>query len=309
MLEIDNLTKSYDQDLVLNNLNLSIKQGEIYGLLGENGAGKTTTINIICGLLNYDTGTVLIDGKRISKKTKHYLGVAPQENLLYSHLDCMENLAFFGKLYGLQGKKLKIAVYQSLKAVNLLDKRNQVVSSLSGGMQKRLNVAIALIHHPKLLILDEPTTGLDISARYDMWQLILNLKRQGMTILLTTHLLDEAEKLCDRIGIIKEGKIIVEGSLNELRMIIPAQEMVFIETEEKEKLINLAKKGGINYRYYQGDLALLLPRAVELSQIINFFQGIPITSINKQSVNLQHIYLEVNQFPLTPNPSPKKRGE
>ncbi len=295
MLEIKDLTKFYGKVAVLQDLNLSIKEGEIYGLLGANGAGKTTTINIICGLLNYEQGTVNINGQNLSQNSKYLLGVAPQENLLYPQLSCSQNLAFFGKIYGLKGRQLKTAIHSSLNGVSLLDRKDDAIDTLSGGMQRRVNIAVALVHHPKLLILDEPTTGLDIEARYDIWQLILRLKEQGMTILLTTHLLDEAQKLCDRIGIIKEGKIIAEGNLEELRKLIPAQEIILVQTEDEEKAIKKGREKGFEHRYYGGDLAFLLPEILTLEQLIHYFEDINLTSITKQSVNLDHIYLEVTQ--------------
>ncbi|BAQ60165.1 ABC transporter [Geminocystis sp. NIES-3708] len=295
MLSIQNLTKFYGKKKVLNDFNLQINAGEIYGLLGVNGAGKTTTINLICGLLTHDSGEILINNNKLTQKSKYILGVAPQENLLYSQLSCEKNLAFFGKIYGLKGTQLKSAIYESLKAVNLLDKKNETVANLSGGMQRRLNIALALVHHPLLLILDEPTTGLDIESRYEIWQLILSLKQEGITILLTTHLLDEAEKLCDRIGIMKEGKIIVEGSLNQLKKIIPAKELILIESEEEEKVILKGEKLGFSHRYYQGELVFFMDKSFQLSEIINLFEGINITSITKKNINLEYIYLEATK--------------
>lgn len=295
MLSIQNLTKFYGKKKVLNDFNLQINAGEIYGLLGANGAGKTTTINLICGLLTHDSGKILINNDKLIQKSKYILGVAPQENLLYSQLSCEENLAFFGKIYGLKGTQLKSAIYESLKAVNLFDKKNETVANLSGGMQRRLNIAVALVHHPLLLILDEPTTGLDIESRYEIWQLILSLKQEGVTILLTTHLLDEAEKLCDRIGIMKEGKIILEGSLNQLKKIIPAKELILIDSEEEEKVILKGEKLGFSHRYYQGKLVFLIDKSLQLSEIINLFAGINITSISKKNINLEYIYLEATK--------------
>jgi ABC-2 type transport system ATP-binding protein len=295
MLKIENLTKSYGKRKVLKGINLQINQGEIYGLLGANGAGKTTTINIICNLLNPDGGVVKIDDRFISNQTKSLLGVAPQENLIYPQLTCEENLAFFGKIYGLKGTKLKTSIHSTLTAVNLLARRKNPVETLSGGMQRRVNLAIALVHQPKLLILDEPTTGLDIETRYEIWQLIESLKTQGMTILLTTHLLDEAQKLCDKIGIIKEGKIIAEGSLKQLRTLVQAKEIVLMQTEEEEKAIAKGKELGFRHRYYGNELAFWLPKELELSEILDYFEGIIINSLTRQPVSLEHIYLEVTQ--------------
>ena len=177
-------------------------------MTGPNGAGKTTTINIICNLLKPDSGLVKINDIPCSKITKSLIGVAPQENLLYKNLSCEENLKFFAQIYGVPAEKIKAQIYATLRAVNLLDKAKKTIDTLSGGMQRRMNIAVAMIHHPKLLILDEPTTGLDIETRYEIWELIQNLSRGGMTILLTTHLLDEAQRLCQRIGILKAGTII-----------------------------------------------------------------------------------------------------
>lgn len=293
MLKIKNLHKSYGKIKVLNNLNLEVSQGEIYGLLGANGAGKTTTINIICNLLNADKGVIKINNQFLSQKTKLWLGVAPQQNLIYPQLTCEENLAFFGKIYGLKNNKLKSSITSALTAVNLLDRRNHVIETLSGGMQRRINMAIAFVHRPKLLILDEPTTGLDIETRYEIWNLILSLKKQGMTILLTTHLLDEAQKLCDKIGIVKNGQIVAQGSLNQLRKLIDAKEIVLMQTEEEERAIMQGKKLGFTHRYYGNELAFWLPQEFELSQIIDFFNTISINSLTRQPINLEHIYLEV----------------
>ncbi len=201
MLQIEKLNKSYGNRPVLRDLTLHIQPGQIYGLLGQNGA----------------------DGEPVSDSTKPLIGVAPQENLLYKSLSCEENLNFFAQIYGLDRKQRYHQVEQCLKAVNLTDRANSPVETLSGGMQRRLNIAVALVHQPKLVILDEPTTGLDIEARYEIWDLIQQLQSQGITILLTTHFLDEAERLCQRIGILKNGSIVAEGSLEELQKLIPAR--------------------------------------------------------------------------------------
>lgn len=295
MLKIENLSKSYGKNVVLKEISLSIQTGEIYGLLGPNGAGKTTTINIICNLVKPDGGTIKINQHSLSRQTKYWLGVAPQENLLYQSLTCQENLSFYGKIYGLKKIELAQGVNMALEAVKLLPKANTPVEKLSGGMQRRMNIAVALIHQPKLLILDEPTTGLDIEARWEIWQLIKTLRHQGITILLTTHLLDEAQRLCERIGIIKQGKIIAEGSLEQLKKLIPAQEIVVIKTTNEERAIARVKELGLIYRRYGNDLTVWLNNNLELSEIINLFSNISIDSISRQSIQLEHIYTEVTQ--------------
>ena len=295
MLNIEKLSKSYGTRQVLQDLTLHIQPGEIYGLLGPNGAGKTTTINIICNLLSADSGIIQIHGKPVSKTTKLLVGVAPQENLLYKTLSCEENLNFYARIYGLKTQQRRQQVETSLAAVNLLDRAKSPIETLSGGMQRRMNIAVALVHQPKLLILDEPTTGLDIEARYEIWDLIRRLKSQGMTILLTTHLLDEAERLCQRIGILKGGRIVAEGSLQELRQRIVAQEMLVVQTPQEEQAIARAQSFGFTHRRYGNDLTFWLPEQLELKEIIARFDGIPLDSISRQPVRLEHIYVEVTQ--------------
>lgn len=295
MLSIKKLSKSYGSRSVLQGLSLQIRPGEVYGLLGPNGAGKTTTINIMCNLLSPDSGEITINNQPISKATKKLIGVATQENLLYKSLSCEENLNFFAQIYGLSGKERRSQVQASLEAVNLADRAKSPVETLSGGMQRRLNIAAALVHYPKLLILDEPTTGLDIEARYEIWELIRRLKNQGMTILLTTHLLEEAERLCQRIGILKNGKIVAEGNLKQLRKAIPAQEIVIVQTPEEESAIARASQHGFTHRRYGNDLAFWLPKHLELKEIIACFDGIPLDSISRQPVRLEHIYVEVTK--------------
>jgi ABC-2 type transport system ATP-binding protein len=295
VLNIEKLNKSYGKRSVLQDLTLHIRAGEIYGLLGPNGAGKTTTINILCNLLQADSGTIAINNQPISEGTKKLIGVAPQENLLYKTLSCEENLNFYARIYGLNAQQRRQQVQTSLAAVNLSDRAKSPVETLSGGMQRRLNIAVALVHQPKLVILDEPTTGLDIEARYEIWDLIRRLKNQGITILLTTHLLDEAERLCQRIGILKGGRIVAEGSLEELRQRIPAQEIVVVQTVEEEKAIARAKECGFTQRRYGNDLAFWLPQQLELKEIISRFEDIPLDSIARQPVRLEHIYIEVTQ--------------
>ncbi len=286
MLNIEKLNKSYGKRQVLQDLTLHIQPGEIYGLLGPNGAGKTTTINIICNLLQVDSGVITINNQPISEATKLLIGVAPQENLLYKTLSCEENLNFYAQLYGLKTQQRRQQVQTCLEAVNLANRAKSPVETLSGGMQRRLNIAVALVHQPKLVILDEPTTGLDIEARYEIWDLIRHLKNQGVTILLTTHLLDEAERLCQRIGILKGGRIVAEGSMEQLRQCIPAQEIVVVQTSQEEKAIARAQQLGFTHRRYGNDLAFWLPQQLELKEIISRFDGIPLDSIARQPVRL-----------------------
>lgn len=293
MLRIEGLDKAYGSVSVLDNLSLKAYPQEVYGLLGPNGAGKTTTINILCNLLERDRGTLEFKGDPITEKTKSIVGIAPQDNLLYKSLSCQENLQFYAQLYGLNRQQRKQQLEWCLEAVKLRDRAKTIVSNLSGGMQRRLNIAIALVHQPELLILDEPTTGLDIETRYEIWALINHLRETGMTILLTTHLLDEAEKLCQRIGILKNGKIIAEGSLDDLKEAIPATEILIIKTSEQEQAIQRGKELGYTSRYYGNNLGFWLPESKKLKALIEEFAEIPIQSLTREAVNLEHIYLEI----------------
>ena len=296
MLSIRKLSKTYRGRQALRNLSLDILPGEVYGLLGPNGAGKTTTINLICGLLQADEGEVFINSQPAGVVTKPWIGVMPQENLLYRTLTCEENLQFFAKVYGLRRQPRALRIQDCLAAVNLSDRAQTPVEKLSGGMQRRLSLAVAIVHRPKLLILDEPTTGLDIEARHEVWNLIRILSREhGMTILLTTHLLDEAERLCQRIGIIKQGELLIEGTLPELRQRIPACEIMTVETKDPTAAIARAKSHGFTPRRYGSELAFWVPEELELKDLLARFDGVPLDAISRSPVKLEHIYLEVTQ--------------
>lgn len=295
VLDIQNLSKTFGQYQALTDLTLRLVPGEIYGLLGPNGAGKTTTINLLSGLLQPDTGQVLIEGEAASHKTKARLGIMPQQNLLYQSLTCGENLSFFAQIYGLPKSVRSHRILTCLKAVNLEDRMDSVVGALSGGMQRRLSLAVAIVHGPKLVVLDEPTTGLDIEARYGVWNLIRQLRQEGVTVLLTTHLLDEAERLCDRIGFLKQGHLLAQGSLNDLRTRIPAQEVVTLKTTEEEAAIARAATHGFTMRRYDTHLAFWIPERLDLKELLNRFEGIPLDSIARSPVTLEHIYLEVTR--------------
>ncbi len=215
------LTKRYKKATgpALNNLELKIKKGEFYGLLGPNGAGKTTAISILSGLFPPDSGTVLIMGMNFSRQPnsiRQILGLVPQEIALYDHLTARENLLFFGRLYGLCGKKLQDRVSHCLEFAQLTGQATSLVSTFSGGMKRRLNLATGLLHDPQILFLDEPTVGIDTQSRHLIHNQLTKLNRQGTTILYTTHYMEEAQELCSRVGIIDGGRIIEQGAPAEL---------------------------------------------------------------------------------------------
>ena len=304
MLKISRLSTQFGDRQALNQLSLSLRAGEIYGLLGPNGAGKTTALNLLCGLLKPDSGEILVQGEPVCQTTKFMVGVMPQQNLLYQSLTCGENLAFIARIYGLSKKKMAERVQICLESVNLADRANSVVGDLSGGMQRRLSLAAAIIHQPKLVVLDEPSTGVDIEARYEVWDLIRSLKQQGVTVLLTTHLLDEVERLCDRIGVIKQGRLLAEGTIETLRKRIPAKEIVIIDTKDETGAIEQAKAHGCTPRRYGTDLAFWVPELLELPELLARFDGLPIESISRHAISLEHIYLEVTQGKQLPTVAP-----
>ncbi|PVX24676.1 MAG: export ABC transporter ATP-binding protein [Candidatus Bathyarchaeum sp.] len=219
-IEVDAVTKRFEDMTAVNELSMTVKKGELFGLLGPNGAGKSTLTKMISGRLNPTTGTIKVGEYSIkddSMKVKEMLGVVPQDIVLYDYLNARENLAFYGRLYGLSGKTLKNRIDELLKFTQLDEKAvKRHVSTYSGGMKRRVNIAAALLHEPQVLLLDEPTAGLDPQNKHALWDIIEVLKKQGKTIVLTTHMMDEAEELCDRVAIMDQGKIIALGSPSEL---------------------------------------------------------------------------------------------
>jgi ABC-2 type transport system ATP-binding protein len=219
-VEVDSVTKRFEDTVAVNNISLKVTKGELFGLLGPNGAGKSTLTRMISGTVNPTSGTIRVGGYDIQHnmlKVKELLGVVPQDVVLYDYLSSRENLAFFGKLYGLSGDRLRKRVEKLLKFTGLESKTaKRHVSTYSGGMKRRVNVAAALLHEPQVILLDEPTVGLDPQNRHALWEIIEGLHKEKKTVLLTTHLMDEAETLCDRVAIMDKGKIIALDSPHEL---------------------------------------------------------------------------------------------
>ncbi|HUJ84044.1 MAG TPA: ABC transporter ATP-binding protein [Candidatus Acidoferrales bacterium] len=214
-IEIQNLTKKFEDKTALDNLNLEVSKGELFGLLGPNGAGKTTTINILCGLVKPLCGTAKIYNHDVQKETrqvKELIGVCPQETAIYPYLSGDENLELFGNLHCMNKKLLRERSKLLLATLGLKEDAKRVSAKYSGGMKRRLSLALALIHDPQVVFLDEPTVAMDPQSRHAVWDFIKNQKNQGKTVVLTTHYMDEAEELCDRVGIIDHGKLIAEGS-------------------------------------------------------------------------------------------------
>jgi ABC-2 type transport system ATP-binding protein len=248
----DGLKKMFNSFPALDGVSFSIKRGEVFGLLGPNGAGKTTTIRILSGLLKPSGGKALITGTDVVSnpvEVKKSIGVVPETSNLYPELTCFENLVFAGRLYGMKSEKAKTKADELLATFGLKEKRNALFSKLSGGMKRRLTVAASLIHDPPVLFLDEPTTGLDVMSARALREIIRSLRQKGMTILLTTHYIEEADRLCDRIAIIVKGRIIAIDTPDALKKSVSAVnaslEDAFVElTGLKSELMLQEKEGG-----------------------------------------------------------------
>ena len=236
MLCLTHLCKTFGSIVAVDDLTLEIRAGEVFGLLGPNGAGKTTTVNMVVGLLTPDSGTVELDGRGrpTDPAVRRKIGVAPQALALYEDLSGEENLAFFGKLQGLSGRKLLERVSWSLEFVGLADRRRDRVKTYSGGMQRRLNLAVAVLHDPALLLLDEPTVGVDPQSRNAIFDRIILLQKQGRTIVYTTHYMEEAQRLCDRVGIIDHGKLLALDAVERLIAAHGGKSVVTAQTADGE---------------------------------------------------------------------------
>jgi ABC-2 type transport system ATP-binding protein len=229
MLTLRSVTKRYGPLVALDDVSLEIAPGEFFGLLGPNGAGKSTTMALIAGLRAPDAGTLTLGGQPLTaanSAARLALGLVPQHVALYSELSATENLRIFGELYGLHGADLRARIDEALAAVQLTDRRRDPIKTFSGGMQRRLNLVAALLHRPKLLLCDEPTVGVDPQSRHAIFEYLTQLNRAGLTIIYSTHYMEEATRLCSRIGIIDHGKILALGTLDELLLRLPFEEEI-----------------------------------------------------------------------------------
>ncbi|MGP8337292.1 MAG: ABC transporter ATP-binding protein [Methanosarcinaceae archaeon] len=235
IISVENLVKKYNGFTAVDGISFSIRRGEILGLLGPNGAGKSTIISILCCLLKPTSGRVTIDGFQIGNNNndiKKIIGVVPQEISLYHTLTARENLNFYAKIYGLSGKVLKEKTEFLLDMAGLTERADERLEIYSGGMKRRINIAVALLHDPKILILDEPTTGVDPQSRKRIYDTISNLNKQGMAVLLTTHQMEDAEDLCHRIAIVDKGKLIALDTLQRLLKMVGQSDIVHVVTKE-----------------------------------------------------------------------------
>jgi len=248
MLHVQSVTKRYDALTALDDVSLEIAPGEFFGLLGPNGAGKSTLMSLVAGLRAPDTGTIALDGRPIAHgdlANRAALGLVPQSIALYEDLSAEQNLRIFGELYGLRGADLRTRVAEALASVQLTERRHDQVKKFSGGMQRRLNLVASLLHRPKLLLCDEPTVGVDPQSRNAIFDFLEARNREGLTVIYSTHYMEEATRLCSRIGIIDHGKILALGTLDALLAKLPFEdEITFAATPATDALApQLARLG------------------------------------------------------------------
>lgn len=304
ILEVNHLIKKYGDFTAVNDISFTINEGEIFSLLGPNGAGKTTTISILSTLFAPSGGDASIGGFSVlhdPMEVRKLIGVVPQEIALYEDLTAIENLNFWGQMYGLSGKTLHNRVSEVLEQIGLVDKAKSRVKTYSGGMKRRVNIGVGLLHQPKLLFMDEPTVGIDPQSRRAILDSVKELNKQGMTVLYTTHYMEEAHELSDRVGIIDHGKLIALGTQEELTRQVGENDTLTLhlgETDAIEQFLPAVQKlPGVKHAD-QSDhsLTVITPDAAAvLAPVISAATslGIKITSVDIQEPNLEAVFLSL----------------
>lgn len=302
IIEVQNVTKRFNDKLVLDNISYDVKEGEIFGFIGPNGAGKSTLINIMTNLLIPDSGTIKICGFDILKdtiKAKGYIGYVPQDIALMEELNAYDNLEFFGALYGLKGKELKKRIAEALRVTGLEDTKKQKVKKFSGGMKRRLNIAAAILHHPKVLILDEPTVGVDPQSRNHIFTFVKNIcKEWGTTVIYTSHYMEEIEELCDRVFIIDLGKEVAYGGREQIKASVFPNNKVLIEGSgiKGETLVGLKKiEGIIKVTESDNKISLTIDSTFKLAKVLSYLEknNINIKKISYEEAKLEDVFLTI----------------
>jgi ABC-2 type transport system ATP-binding protein len=299
-IEVRDLTKAFREVVAVGGISFEVRRGEVFSLLGPNGAGKSTVISIISGLLPPDSGDASVMGHSVTKDSmaaRRCLGVVPQEVALYNDMSARENLVFWGRMYGLSGQNLERRVDEMLKAVGLTDRQKGRLATFSGGMKRRVNIAAALLHTPQVVIMDEPTVGIDPQSRRHILDYVKELNRQGMSVLYTTHYMEEAEELSNRIAIMDKGKVIACGTRDELVRLVGEQARVDLAvTGEPEKAAEAWRKvAGVSRATVEegrvavlaGDSNAVVPRLFERAAQLGFRIG----SVEIREPNLETVFL------------------
>lgn len=293
MLKIEHIVKQFGKVKALDDVSIRINRGEFFGMLGPNGAGKTTLMNIIVGYVKADSGSVSFEDKLLSTAengTRLNFGYVPQEISLYPELSALQNLKIFGSLYGLKKNVMLKSIDEVLELVKLNDRKKDVVKNFSGGMKRRLNLAASILHKPKLLLCDEPTVGIDPQSRNAIFEMLQYLAEQNVTIIYTTHHMEEAERLCSRLVIIDYGKIIAEGSLSEMVNMLDKKETIKIKkhSELKSKITTLESMG----RLIEFDLEYELIPDVKFNKMSQLFYSLEELNIPQEFIELSRSTLE-----------------
>jgi ABC-2 type transport system ATP-binding protein len=302
IVKIVELKKSFGDTIAVDGITFDIKQGEIFGLLGPNGAGKSTTINIISGLLKKDHGNIEcfdLDHAKKLKNIKQNIGVVPQDIAIYEDLKAIENVMFFASLYGLTGKLLKARALQALEFVGLTDRKSDYPKTFSGGMKRRLNIACAIAHQPKLIIMDEPTVGIDPQSRNHILDSVKQLNRMGSTVIYTTHYMEEAEAICSKIGIIDHGKLIAFGTTKELQSIITDVKTIEVMVD-MDAIVDMDKlqavRGIKRANRIENTIKVECLKESDITHdLTSFFKdiGVAIRGINMGDVSLETVFLSL----------------
>ena len=299
MIQVTNLSKSFDQLQAVKKISFSINKGEVFGLLGPNGAGKSTTINMMSTILSSDEGTILIDGNDIESSPntcKTLIGVVPQEISLYDDFTAYENLLFWGQLYKIPSKELKERIEIILELIGLSERKNDLVKTYSGGMKRRINIASAILHKPKILFMDEPTVGVDPQSRNRIFEIVENLNKEGMTIVYTTHYMEEVERLCNRIAIIDDGKIVAQGTQSELQKESNVKETIEIRFQTiTSTQVEILKEAFPSLIQNNQTITVACDANKELSTIISICNTakLQIEDLKLNKVNLETIFLKL----------------
>ena len=300
---LKNITKKFDGNIVVDNINLNIEQGEIYGFLGPNGAGKSTTISMIFSLIHPTDGDIEIMGTNIKKDCRYIkkkIGLVPQNIALYKDFTAYENIKFFAELYGLKGAMLKQRINEALEFTGLMDVKDKKAKTYSGGMQRRLNIACALVHKPQIIIMDAPTVGIDPQSRNHIMNAVKKLNKEGTTIIYTTHYMEEVEALCSRIAIIDKGKIIVEGTKEELKNMISDKSALYVTVDDIYKLdVNQIKSVQGVQDISVKDNTLNITSSKEVSNLDKLINTIELSSAKIIDLGFKDISLETVFLSLT----------